>query len=72
MMHTMPHRFIVNDNSKFFTAGRDISVIHGAVKQKRIVYMERSFRVLRRNVEMKFIKSKLYLTPLLGRNENLL
>lgn len=32
----MPHRFIVNDTSKILLReGIDISVIYGAVKQKR-------------------------------------
>ena len=36
VIHTMPHRFIVNDTSKILLReGIDISVIYGAVKQKR-------------------------------------
>lgn len=76
MIHTMPHRFIVNDNSKILLReGIDISVIQGAVKKNE---GGGSFRVLRRNdktellVTMKFIKSKLYLTQLLGRSIRIL
>lgn len=80
----MPHRIIVNDNSTLiienFTPGRDRYFCHPwCCKTKtNCISMEGSFRVLLRNdktellVAMKFIKSKLYLTQLLGRNENLL